>query len=113
MITNGLAKFSYDRLGWGAIDFAESEVATVLDVALEVAVGRHYQPETWPAYGDTPTIASVAAKIVGALLAAGWEPPSGVKLTGTPAQAPVDPNAHIPLAMEYLAKCTRAMREER
>lgn len=65
----------------GSIDFAEAMVASHLDAAIDVAIGRVYSEQSHPLYGDSPTIASVSSRIVAALLNAGWQPPSGEPLT--------------------------------
>lgn len=110
MITNEMAAFAYKN-GEGAVDFLEERIAIEIDAALEVAAYRVYIPGSFSAYGPTPTIQGLAAKIIGEVLGAGWEPPPGVKLEGKWENSAQNPEPGIPLALEYLAKCTDAHNE--
>lgn len=58
-------------LDW-AIHVADSHIAA----ALTVVMARAQDPQAFPIYGSAPDSQTVARRVVGGLLDAGWSPPS-------------------------------------
>lgn len=83
----GLAAFAY-KLGRGSIDWATMQTAMLIEGSIVIAVSRAQRPETFSACGPTPTLNSVARRILGNLIEAGWSPPPNVPEFGVRDDSP-------------------------
>jgi len=72
---NALARISYES-GVDPIDFAEGDVAMLIEAHARVAVTRIFEPGSFPGYSVEMTIDALARRILGNLLDAGWQPPA-------------------------------------
>lgn len=72
---DGLALSGY-ALGRDPIDLAIDVAAVHIEITQAVAAGRAENPAQFPGVAWEPTVPSLARRIVGALLDAGWTPPT-------------------------------------